>query len=264
MGKRDIIQFSHANGFPASTYHTLFNLLSKTYDIHSIERLAHDPQYPVTDNWQSITHELIRELDTKTVKPVIGIGHSLGGAITLFAAIERPDLFKMIILLDTPVFAYHRAKLVQLFKKLGRAEWITPGGRAKRRRTTWSSIEEALEYFRSRPLFRNFTEECLLDYVRYGMVQTKDGLALKFNPEIESKIYLTLPHNYAIHRGKLKIPGTAIVGQDSNVINQSDLKSLKKNFNIESIRIPGGHLFPFERPQMTVELIQQSIEKFSL
>ena len=91
QSNKPIIQFSHANGFPAPTYRYLFKLLEPHFEIQYIERLAHDPNHPVTNNWQSITSELIREHD-KHKEPVIGIGHSLGGAITLFAAIERPEI----------------------------------------------------------------------------------------------------------------------------------------------------------------------------
>lgn len=257
--KNSIIQFSHANGFPASTYRTLFSLLDD-FEIQYIERLAHDPNRPVNDNWQSITEELIEELDKKKTAPVIGMGHSLGGAITLFAALERPDLFKFIILLDTPVFAFHRAKLIQLFKKIGRAEWITPGGRAKRRRSTWASFDEAIKYFKSKPLFRNFTEDCLNDYVRYGTQETEEGLKLKFDPEIESQIYLTLPHNYPSHWGKLKVPGIALVGGNSKIVSASDVKSLRRNFNISSYVVEGGHLFPFEHPETTAQIIRDVIK----
>lgn len=256
---KEIIQFSHANGFPSSTYRSLFSLLAADYQIETIEMLGHKPGIPVLDNWTSLTAELIGELDRKQLKNVIGIGHSLGGAISLFAAIKRPDLFKMLILLDTPVFSYPRAKLVQLFKKIGRADLITPGGRVKRRRTTWPSFETALAYFRSRPLFKNFTPECLEDYIKYGTEETAEGLTLRFSPEIESDIYLTLPHNYSKYKHALKVPAQAIIGKNSSVISKSDKISMKKNFNIETVEVRGGHLFPFEYPQETAAAIKTAI-----
>lgn len=265
---KNLIQFSHANGFPALSYKKIFSLLEDQFDIQYIEMLGHNPKFPVSDNWQSQVHELIDALDSQNSKhsnskPVIGLGHSLGGAITFFAAIERPDLFQCIVLLDTPIFSFHRAKMVQLFKNLGKADWITPGGRAKRRRTSWPSAEEVLAYFKTRPLFHNFDEQCLRDYVTYGTLATSEGVALKFDPMVESQIYLTLPHNYSEYKHKLKVPCVAIVGKESTVVKASDIRSMKKNFQISCKLIEGGHLFPFEHPEETAEMIKQSIFEMS-
>lgn len=252
---KDIIYFSHANGFPGSTYRTLFSYLEEHFDVQYTDVLGHNLKFPMQDNWTNMTQELIEELDNKKLPPVIGVGHSLGGSITLFAAIERPDLFKCIILLDSPIFSFLRAKIVQLFKRLGKADWITPGGRAKRRKSHWSSLEEVINHFKNKPLFRQFNDQCLRDYATYGTVSTKDGLTLKFDPEIEAQIYFTLPHNYSKFKNKLKVPGFTIVGENSDVVKESDIKYMKKYFNIDCIKIRGGHLFPFEFPEKTAELI---------
>lgn len=258
---KDIIQFSHANGFPALCYRYLFSLLEDQYEVQYIDMLGHDLQFPVADNWTTLAQELIAELDRKQLGPVIGIGHSLGGAITLFAALERPELFKFIVLLDTPIFSFPRAKIVQLFKNLKKAEWITPGGRAKRRRTQWATYEEALNYFRSRPLFRLFNEQCLRDYITYGTLQTEDGFTLKFDPKIESEIYLTLPDNYGKFKNQLQVPGVTIVGDQSEVVKDTDIRSMQKNFHLIPEKISGGHLFPFEYPQKTAILIKNLLKK---
>jgi pimeloyl-ACP methyl ester carboxylesterase len=260
---QDIIQFSHANGFPGSSYKTLFSLLDTQFEIHYIDMLGHNPDFPVVDNWTTLTDELISELDKKKHKQVIGIGHSFGGAVTLFAAIKRPDLFKMIILLDTPIFAFPKTKIIQLFKNIGRIDLITPGKRVKRRRTLWSSFQEVFDYYRSRPLFKHFTDECLHDYVTHGTIYTAEGVTLKFDPEIESKIYLTLPHNYSKFKHQLKIPGYALVGETSSVVKGIDKRSLKKNFNISCETLPGGHLFPFEYPTETARVITTTIERLT-
>ncbi len=228
---KEIIQFSHANGFPAMTYHTLFTYLRDEFEIQYIDLLGHNQEFPITDNWASTAEELIAELDRKKLGPIIGMGHSLGGSITLFAAIQRPDLFKYLVLLDTPILSFARAKMVQLFKNLGKADWITPGGRALRRKTSWSSYEAMLQYFKNKPLFKNFDEQALHDYVTYGTVVTKEGLQLKFDPRIESQIYMTLPHNYSSFKNKLTVPGVALIGRKSNVVSKSDAKSVEKKFS---------------------------------
>ena len=34
---------------------------------------------------------------------IVGIGHSLGGVTTMYAALQRPDLFRALVFID-PVF----------------------------------------------------------------------------------------------------------------------------------------------------------------
>ncbi len=48
---KDIIHFSRANGFPASTYRTIFAELADDYDIRANECYGHDPRFPVTPDW---------------------------------------------------------------------------------------------------------------------------------------------------------------------------------------------------------------------
>ena len=45
------IVFSHANGFPAGTYRTLFEAWRAAgYAVHAVEKYGHDPRWPVTNN----------------------------------------------------------------------------------------------------------------------------------------------------------------------------------------------------------------------
>ncbi len=59
---KNIIHFSHANGFPASTYRTFFAELSDDYDIRFIERIGHDARYPVTRDWPHLVEELLDDI----------------------------------------------------------------------------------------------------------------------------------------------------------------------------------------------------------
>jgi hypothetical protein len=46
------IIFSHANGFPASTYRVIIQALRKAgHQVDSIECIGHDPHFAVNDNW---------------------------------------------------------------------------------------------------------------------------------------------------------------------------------------------------------------------
>ncbi len=48
---RDVLHFSHANGFPAACYRKFFGYLEPDFRVSSINCIGHDPAYPVTDGW---------------------------------------------------------------------------------------------------------------------------------------------------------------------------------------------------------------------
>lgn len=77
---RDILHFSHANGFPAPVYRKLFAALNDRYTIGYLDMIGHDPRFPVTDSWPHLVEETLHTLDTRYGQPVIGVGHSLGGS----------------------------------------------------------------------------------------------------------------------------------------------------------------------------------------
>lgn len=258
---KDIIQFSHANGFPGSTYRSLFNLLEHEYEIRYVDVIGHNPAFPVTDNWPYLVDELIENIEQNYREPVIGVGHSLGGVLTFLAAIQRPDIFKALVLLDTPIFSYFRARILQFFKYLGFFRWMKRIRTTEKRRSTWTTEHEAIQYFRKRTLFKNFTYTCLRDYVRYGTMHSEQGIKLKFNPEIESKIYKTLPHHYSQFNYLLKTPCYAIFGKETDILNPMDIHYMRKYYNIHSIEVEGSHLFPFEFPEKTAEKISDVIHE---
>jgi surfactin synthase thioesterase subunit len=76
-----MIFFAHANGFPAKTYTKLFSLLEDEFEIGFIEKIGHNPKFPVTDNWDCLKNELREEIEKRYSQPIIGIGHSLGGIL---------------------------------------------------------------------------------------------------------------------------------------------------------------------------------------
>ena len=82
-----LIVFSHANSFPVSTYRVLFrHLRTRHFTVKAIEKLGHDPAYPVTNNWPHLVQQLAdfaqAEVD-KAGEPAFLVGHSLGGFLSL-------------------------------------------------------------------------------------------------------------------------------------------------------------------------------------
>lgn len=254
---RELIHFAHGNGFPALCYRQLLTGLYQRYDYCYIDRIGHNQQFPVTENWHFLIDEVLASVKQQTTQPVIAIGHSLGGVLSLLAAIEQPTLFKAVIMLDSPLLGRFKSSMVRLAKALGIIDRVTPAFRTRGRREHWQNKEQLLSYLKKRDLFKTFTDECLQDYIDYGLEKTDDGYVLRFDRHIEYLIYRTIPHTLHEYEGKLTVPAVLIYGDKSTVVDRLDIRYMKKHYNISGIKINGSHMFPLEHP---VEVVNQIFE----
>jgi len=258
---KEIIHFAHANGFPSPCYRKMFSYLLADYDLSYIDTIGHKIHYPVTDNWLYLAEELIHNIERYHGEPVIGVGHSLGGVLNYLAACERPDLFKAIVLLDSPVFGFVKSHMIRLMKKLSLIDIFSPGKRTKRRKNIWKNRGEVYEYLKSKPIFANFDEDCLNDYIEFGMSHHEYEVRLRFNREIESEIYRTLPHHLGQLKSKLNIKCGLLYGDMTTVIKPRDIHFMQKKLGFEITAVKGGHLFPFEHPKIAAEALKAMIKR---
>lgn len=249
------LHFAHGNGFPSPCYRQMFTALEANFDCFYIDKVGHAPEFPILDNWEGLTDEVIASVRNQSNEPVVAVGHSLGGVLNVFAALKEPELFKAVILLDSPLLSRMRQQGVQLSKKLGFIDKITPARRTQGRRCHWPTREAAFQYLKRRELFKHVTDACLNDYIDYGMIQDASGYTLRFDSKIEYQIYRTIPHSLAAYPKKLHVPSALIYGCDSDVIHAADRRYMKRCYGIESFRTEGTHMFPFEHPEATAELI---------
>ena len=159
------------------------------------------------------------------------------------------------MLLDAPIIGPFRGRMLGATKRLGIVDRVTPAGATRDRRSHWPSHEDAKAHFRGRALFRHFADECLDDYVRYGLVERDGALHLKIPPMVEYQIYRTIPHDMMKHMQKLRVPAVFIGGAESDVVRRVRLAGMKPKFRMR--KVPGGHLFPFERPRDAATSIGQ-------
>lgn len=260
---KEIIHFAHANSFPAKTYRKLFVCLEDDYEINYLERHAHDPVFPVTDGWERLRDELLNELAKRYSAPVIGIGHSLGGILHFLAAIENPEAYKSIVLLDSPFVSRLSSAGLRLLKGANLIDKYSPSRTARFRRNFWESKDEVFEHFRQKEMFKRFDEDVLRDYANYATVEIGNGVKLLFEPKIEAKIYRTIPHGFSRFRGKLKVPAAYIGGILSKEARLARLGFMKKHFPIKFYFTEGTHLFPLEYPEKTAENIKKALADLS-
>jgi len=262
MGKKRILHFAHGNGFPAKTYGKLLGLLSLDFDVIAIEKLGHNPTYPVDENWAGLVQELINHLEKTASEPVIGVGHSMGGLLTFLAAYLRPELFRQIIMLDPPVIYGPSAFFFLLSKKLNLLDHMGLIAHSLKRPTWWPGFSEAADHFKNNPPFIRFDPECLEDYMRHGIIASETGIRLRFDVNLEIHIFKTTPHNLNCLRKRLLVPGIMVFGEHTNMPSGHTVTRFAKRHGLLIERFKdGSHVFPFEHPLRTASLIKEATNR---
>jgi pimeloyl-ACP methyl ester carboxylesterase len=272
---KDIIHFSHANGFPASTYRTIFAELADDYEIRSVERFGHDARFPVTQDWPHLVDELLADMSRHRERaadegvehpPVWLVGHSLGGYLSLMAALRRPQWVKGVVMLDSPVIAGWKSNLLRFTQRTGLDERLSPAAATKRRRTHWPSRDEAWRHFHAKPAFARWDERMLSDYIDHAIPQTQaDGTrTLAFDRDVEYTIYRTLPHTLGARLAHgVAAPVGFIAGTRSQEVRHVGLAMTRRIAGERIEWMDGSHLFPMERPIETARAIGRMLGQLS-
>jgi pimeloyl-ACP methyl ester carboxylesterase len=259
---KDIIHFSHANGFPASTYRTIFAELADDYEIRSIEGYGHDPRFPVTRDWPHLVDQLLEDMAAthESGRKVWLVGHSLGGYLSLLAALKRPQWVKGVVMLDSPVISGWRSSLLRVSQWSGLDERLSPAAATKRRRRHWPSREEAWRHFHAKPAFARWDERMLSDYIDLAIPQQglQGGRTLAFDREVEYRIYKTLPHTLGARLAHgAPVPVGFVAGTHSREVRQVGLEVTRRIAGRHFEWIEGSHLFPMEHPVETARAVQR-------
>lgn len=266
---RPPIVFCHANGFPAGTYRVLFEAWRRAgHAVHAIERLGQDPAWPVTDNWPHLRDQLIAFIESDVAaaqQPVLLVGHSLGGYVSLLTAAKRPDLVRGVILLDSPLIAGWRAHALQMAKSTGLIQRITPVRTALTRRHHWPSKAAVRAHFEAKRAFARWDPRVLEDYVGSGFVRRGGRTVLAIERELEARIYATLPHHIGalLRRHPLRCPLAFLGGLQSVEARQAGLEATRRLAGECFEWTPGTHLFPMEHPDTAARLVLEMIDRMA-
>lgn len=256
-----VLFFAHANGFPSETYRKLFAGLEPDYRIHRLAQHGHDPRFPVDDNWGNLVVELIESLE-RLDGPVWGVGHSLGGILHFHAALRRPELYRGVVMLDSPLLTVVDRLAIRAAKRFGFIDRLTPAGRSLGRRDRFADHAQARAYFAGKALFRRLDPDCLDDYVRHGLAPAEDGLRLRFDPATEIDIYRSVPHRVPGRPQRLAVPLAMVRGRDSRTVLPHHVRLARRLPRGECLSVPGSHMFPLERPQHTAELLRGLLHRW--
>ena len=257
------LHFLHANGYPPECYEPLFELLQKQHHVFGMKlRPLWDGTKPEDlDNWHPLSDEMLRFLSDRGTDPVIGVGHSIGGIVTLRAAIRDPKKFRALILLDPVLFIPSFLIGWNVLRAIGLGEKAHPliAGTKKRRRT-FDNLETVFRGYRTRPIFRYMSDDSLRTFIK-GITKPKpDGTyELAYSPEWEARIYLTGLQDFDLWRElpKLEVPTLIIRGAETDTfLEKAERLVKKKNPKIQVVTMQNAtHILPLEHPQEVANII---------
>lgn len=253
------IFFAHANGFPSEVYSHLFKQL-KDIDVEYIPMLAHR-DHSIKNSWKDVVPEIINYFETNYSEPVWAIGHSFGAVSLAFAAEQRPDLFKGLIMMDPPVLSRKIRCVLAITQWLGISHKFMPLAKlAAKRSDQFPSREFIAEKLQKKNLFKNFDTESFNNYIKHGFENTTNGVKLRFKKEIETSIFAHTPPFYKAV--KLKIPSYYLFATYGDIADTRNINEIKHLFpNTEFISFEGGHLFPLEQTEICANKLLAILNK---
>ena len=263
------VTFLHANGYPPECYRPLISGLSERYQVFAMRQRPLWPGSNPNDisDWHPLTDDFLQFLDEHPFKSLISIGHSVGGIVTLRAALKHPDRFRALVLIDPVLFPPIIVRSWRVISALGLGYALHPLVRAARnRRRQFNDLDRLFNGYRRKPVFRYMDDLSLKAYVDGIACPAEHGYQLCYSVEWEMRIYATsVKHDMDIWQGLpgLNIPLMIIRGAETDTFWASTARRVLQNApRVRIATIPQStHLVPLERPAEVYQAIQEFLQE---
>ncbi|MCU1371472.1 MAG: putative hydrolase [Ilumatobacteraceae bacterium] len=182
-GDGPALLIAHATGFCAGAYLPLVARLAESFHVWGVDFRAHgDSTAPASLSWRGMADDVLAVVDALGGDPILGFGHSMGGAALVAAELLRPGTLQRAFTFEPIIIP---------------AAWGGSGpgqnpmsAAARRRRASFASRNEVLGRYARRPPLGVFRADALAAYVDHGFADAPDGtVTLKCTPEHEAQTF---------------------------------------------------------------------------
>lgn len=258
-GDGPVIIMLHATGFLPWLWHPIARELAGQFRVIAPYFCDHRHAEPEEGlEWLQLADDLCRFCTGLSIEKPFLVGHSMGATVmTLAEAIHGPVAEKMIII--EPIFLPG-----DLYKMNMTVEQHPLAAKSIKRKNSWNGEDDARQYLRSRPLFKNWDDEMLELYIRYGMVPGETGgLSLACHPRREAALFMgSVKYDPWPLLPRVRCPVLVLEGETSENRHFIDLGNAASSFPRGEHRIVkgAGHLVPMEKPGETTEIIRDFLQ----
>jgi len=242
------VALAHATGFCGGVWRPVVAALPEDFETRVWDFPCHGsaPKLEHPIDWWAMGNWALRQV-TGVSGPLIGVGHSMGGAALLMAEITAPGTFSELLLVEPivfpPPFGRYEAPMAAL---------------AEKRRNHFPSRDEARANFAGKLPFSSWDRLALDGYVECGLVETDEGAELACRPLDEAEIYRAATQHGAWDLlGKVGVPVSVLAGESSATHTADFVRYLASQIpHCEFEIVPGtGHFLPMEMPELLANRI---------
>ncbi|GBB93681.1 hypothetical protein RclHR1_02210016 [Rhizophagus clarus] len=254
------IVFAHATGFHKEIWEpvikSLFDhkrlnigkILSLDHYNHGDSAILNKDILPDSLRWWDLAYDISQVINHfQLKKPLVGIGHSIGGAAMIMTELIKPGTFSCIVCVDpvlSPQFAMNQSFRFNSILK---------------RRDIWPNREVAKTLFLKHEMFQKWDPEVLDIHMNYGLHELPDGQVTLKCPKLQE--YYTFSDNlfaspssspidafYRLH--EIECPILFLTGENSHIESEwgSLIKTRTQRGEWCGI-VDCGHLVTMEKPK---------------
>lgn len=265
---KPMLVFLHGNGLAGGVYTPMLEQLHASFDLLLFDIPGHGCSEEVTPQigWNEAAeraHQAAVATGFCQGRPVYGVGHSLGGVLTLLSAYRHPAFYRQLVLLDPIIFPPRMLLLMRIVRLLGLTERFHPHIKSTlRRRRHWENREQVVEYLAARAVFKDWTLHSLNSFSKYAILDASDGVELACDPADEAHFFGALPNGlWRAIRG-VKCKSTLLMGQNTYPFSLR-AASLAENVNqqFEQVVLPGSHCFMQEYPERAAQQVASALPR---
>lgn len=267
-GHGPLAVLTHASGLAAGAYAPFAGRLRPHLRVMGLDARGHGQTRAPADprrlrDWEVFFDDLARFV-AHLGEPVVFIGHSMGGMVSLAVAVRHPELVRSLVLIEPGILPPSWAWWVLLAQRTGLWRFAPIVAQAARRPVTWPSREAMREALRTTGPFGRWSDEFVAAYVESGTTPLPDAtVRLCCAPAWDARCLATPPVDAWRYVHGLHLPTLLLYGE----LSRTFLPQVAQRFRSEvphavCHRFAGtGHYVPMEQPDEAVRVIASFLSR---
>ena len=256
------LMLGHATGFCARVWAPVVDELRQHFHCYAYDLRGHGASHRPAGgreawDWHRYADDLQAAIAAAGLHVPFSVGHSCGSATALLLEERSPGTFRAHVGFEPVMFTFD--------PPFGPDENRDLAIHTRKRRTSFTSRDDALDNFSTRGPFKNMDRRALEAYVDFGFESQSDGsVSLRLDPEDEATIYIMA----TAHDGFIKLPGvqcpvTVVRGADSVAFDEKTMQAVASGVQLGSfLQIPDtGHFGALEKPVEFAQIVVNSFRE---